>query len=89
MHQGYVTGERTVHYVYERDSFVPLVQVTRNQALEFATTTDVKGLTAGNDGKYDLTLDPLWNGEFEQKADRLIRKKSSSINAIISARHGN
>lgn len=24
-HQGHAAGERTVHYVYERDSFVPLV----------------------------------------------------------------
>jgi RHS repeat-associated protein len=24
---------------------------------------------AGNDGKYDIALDPLWNGEFEQEAE--------------------
>jgi hypothetical protein len=24
-------GERTVHYVYERDSFVPLVQATQSR----------------------------------------------------------
>jgi hypothetical protein len=24
---------------------------------------DMKALMAGNDGKYDIALDPLWNGE--------------------------
>ena len=33
VHQGYAGGERTVHYVYERDSFVPLVQATRRGSL--------------------------------------------------------
>jgi RHS repeat-associated protein len=67
--QGHAVGERTVHYVYERDSFVPLVQATRSQALRLAPTTDVKALMADNDGKYDIALDPLWNGEIEQKAE--------------------
>ena len=69
VHQGYAAGERTVHYVYERDSFVPLVQVTRSRALRLAPTTDVKALMAGNDGRYDIALDPLWNGEFEHEAE--------------------
>jgi RHS repeat-associated protein len=69
VHQGYSAGERTVHYVYERDSFVPLVQATRSRALRLAHTTDVKALMAGNDGKYDIALDPLWNGECEQEAE--------------------
>jgi RHS repeat-associated protein len=69
VHQGYAAGERTVHYVYERDSFVPLVQATRSLELRLAPTTDVKALMAGNDGKYDIALDPLWNGEFEQEAE--------------------
>jgi RHS repeat-associated protein len=69
VHQGRAAGERTVHYVYERDSFVPLVQATRSQALLLAPTTDVKALMAGNDGKYDIALDPLWNGEYEQEAE--------------------
>ena len=67
--QGFAADERTVHYVYERDSFVPLVQATRNQALQLAPTTDVKALVVGNGGKYDIALDPLWNGEFEQEAE--------------------
>ena len=69
VHRGYAAGERTVHYVYERDSFVPLVQATRSRALRLAPTTDVKALMAGNDGKYDIALDPLWNGEYEQGAE--------------------
>lgn len=70
VHQGYVAGERTVHYVYERDSFVPLVQATRSRALRMAPTTDVKALMVGNEGKYDIALDPLWNGEYEQEAEQ-------------------
>jgi RHS repeat-associated protein len=67
--RGHAAGERTVHYVYERDSFVPLVQAARAQALRLAPTTDVKALMAGNDGKYDIALDPLWNGVYEQEAE--------------------
>ncbi|MCS0582997.1 RHS domain-containing protein [Massilia pinisoli] len=69
VHRGYVASERTVHYVYERDSFVPLVQASRSGTLRLAPTTDVKALMVGNYGKYDITLDPLWNGEFEQEAE--------------------
>ncbi len=69
VHQGYAAGERTVHYVYERDSFVPLVQASRSGALRLAPTTDIKALMARNDGRYDVALDPLWNGEFEQEAE--------------------
>jgi hypothetical protein len=29
----------------------------------------VKALMAGNDGKYDLALDPLWNGVYEQETE--------------------
>ncbi|WP_443094343.1 RHS repeat-associated core domain-containing protein [Pseudoduganella chitinolytica] len=65
VHQGHAGRERTVHYVYERGSFIPLVQATRNRALQLAPTTDVKALMAGNDGRYDIALDPLWNGELE------------------------
>ncbi len=69
VHQGYAGTERSVHYVYERDSFVPLLQATRRQALRLPPTTDVKALMAGNSGKYDITLDPLWNGDCEQEAE--------------------
>jgi RHS repeat-associated protein len=69
VHQGHVARERTVHYVYEHGSFVPLVQATRSRALLLAPTTDVKALMVGNYGKYDIALDPLWNGEYEQEAD--------------------
>jgi len=63
------SDERTVHYVYERDSFAPIVLATRSRVLLLAPTTDVKAMMAGNDGKYDFALDPLWNGELEQKAE--------------------
>ena len=66
---GSAAREQTVHYVYERDSFVPLVRATRARALHLPHTTDVKVLMAGNAGKYNRALDPLWNGECEQEAD--------------------
>jgi len=69
VHRGHAATERTVHYVYERGSFVPLVQATQSRALRLAPTTDVKALMAGNDGKYDIALDPLWNGEYEKEAE--------------------
>jgi len=69
VHKGYMAGERTVHYVYERDSFVPLVQASRSRALQLAPTTDVRTLMAANGGKYDIALDPLWNGDCEQEAE--------------------
>src|SRR5450830_1254828 len=59
VHGGRNASGRTVHYVYERDSFVPLVQATRNRALDQPTTTNVKDLMAGNEGKYAIALDPL------------------------------
>jgi RHS repeat-associated protein len=67
--RGHAAGERTVHYLYERDSFLPLVQATRSEALQLTSTTDVKALMASNDGRYDLALDPLWNGETEQETE--------------------
>ena len=62
VHGGHAAGKRTVHYVYERDSFVPLLQATRRRALHLPPTTDVKALMASNGGKCDMALDPLWNG---------------------------
>ncbi|WP_181259361.1 RHS repeat domain-containing protein [Pseudoduganella armeniaca] len=44
------------------------MQATRSQALQLPPTTDVKALMAANYGKYDIALDPLWNGEYEQEA---------------------
>jgi len=67
--QGHAGCERTVHYVYEHDSFVPLLQATQGRALRLAPTTDVKALMLGNYGKYDIALDPLWNGECEQESE--------------------
>lgn len=69
VHHGHARDEWTVHYVYERDSFVPLVQTTRGSALQLTPTTDVKALMAANGGHYDIAHDPLWNGEFEQEPE--------------------
>jgi len=68
VHQGYTAHERTVHYVYERNSFVPLVQATRSEAVRLAPTTDVKALMARNGGTYEISQDPSWNGESEPDA---------------------
>jgi RHS repeat-associated protein len=72
---GHTAGERTIHYVYERNSFVPLIQSTRDQALRLAASTDVKALMVGNYGKYDMELDPLWNGEYKQKSEPFNKDK--------------
>ncbi|WP_422802329.1 RHS repeat-associated core domain-containing protein [Telluria beijingensis] len=69
VHGGHAAMERAVHYVYERNSFVPLIQATQSRMIQLAPTTDVKALMVGNGGKYDPALDPLWNGEREQKAE--------------------
>ena len=44
------------------------MQATKGQALRLASSTDVRALIAGNYGKYDIELDPLWNGKLEQGA---------------------
>lgn len=75
VHQGYAAGERTVHYLYEHNSFVPLVQAMQSRALRLAPTTDLKALMAGNDGTYDLALDPLWNGEYEREAEPFCKEE--------------
>lgn len=69
VNRGHLARERTVHYVYERDSFVPLMQATRSSALKLVPTTDVKTLMVGNDGKYDIALDPLWSMESELEVE--------------------
>jgi len=53
----------SVHYIHEPGSFVPLVQIRLAQAVVLSQTTDVKALMADNGGRYDIELDPLWNGE--------------------------
>ena len=53
----------SVHYIHEPGSFVPLVQIRQAQAVALSETTDVKALMADNDGRYDIELDSLWNGE--------------------------
>ncbi|MET3444170.1 RHS repeat-associated protein [Variovorax paradoxus] len=52
----------SVHYIHERESFVPLVQVRQTRALALSETTDVKALMDANGGVYDIEQDPLWNG---------------------------
>nr|WP_268810395.1 RHS repeat-associated core domain-containing protein [Variovorax sp. Root318D1] len=53
----------SVHYIHERDSFVPLVQIRQPRAMALSETTDVKALMEFNGGVYDIEQDPLWNGE--------------------------
>jgi RHS repeat-associated protein len=58
--------EQTVHYIHEKDSFVPLLQARRAGAIQLKPTTDVKALMAANEGKYDIRQDPLWSNEYEE-----------------------
>ncbi|AGU52777.1 RHS family protein [Variovorax paradoxus B4] len=73
--EGWARGQ-TVHYVHERDSFVPLVQIRRPGSMRLTPTTDVKALTADNGGRYDIELDPLWNeGLREEEPPRPFAKE--------------
>jgi RHS repeat-associated protein len=51
-----------VHYIHERDAFVPLLQVRQAHAVLLGETTDTKALMDANGGVYDIEQDPLWNG---------------------------
>lgn len=58
----------SVHYVHEKDSFVPLVQVRRATTIQLSPASDVKVLMQANGGAYDIAQDPLWNGQAQQQA---------------------
>lgn len=60
----------TVHYVNQPGSFVPVLQARRNEFIKLRPTTDVKALMENNEGKYDVALDPLWNGELDLEDTR-------------------
>lgn len=62
------TDDRSVHYVHEAGSFVPLAQATRQRAVALQATADAASLK-GPDGRYDIERDPLWNGESMASAD--------------------
>jgi RHS repeat-associated protein len=53
----------SVHYVHEPDSFVPLLQMRRAQAITLSRATDVKALMNANGDVYDIEQDPIWNGD--------------------------
>ena len=65
----------SVHYIHERNSFVPLVQVRQAQAIALSKTPDVKALMAANGGAYDIEQDPLWNGEAQPAPEGFIRSE--------------
>nr|WP_297354199.1 RHS repeat-associated core domain-containing protein [uncultured Caldimonas sp.] len=58
---------RTVHYIHEPGSFVPLLQARSNAAVDLPPTTDVKALAEFNGGRYESELDPLWNGALDDR----------------------
>ena len=66
---------RTVHYIHEPGAFVPLVQVRTEQAMELADSPDVQALRQANCGIYDARLDPLWNGELDDRESQPFRKE--------------
>ncbi|MFM9924403.1 RHS repeat-associated core domain-containing protein [Variovorax sp. H27-G14] len=60
--------QRTVHYVFEPDSFVPLMQARTEQGMTnsfLRRPADVAGAYMGDTGDYDMDTDPLFNGMFE------------------------
>jgi YD repeat-containing protein len=59
---------RTVHYVFEPHSFVPLLQAKSNVDMRRAMLQRPKATTAtyvDAQGNYDLDQDPLYNGMYE------------------------
>jgi RHS repeat-associated protein len=59
---------RTVHYVFEPDSFVPLLQAKSNVDMRRAMLQRPKATTVtyvDAQGNYDLDQDPLYNGMYE------------------------
>ncbi|WP_274709110.1 RHS repeat domain-containing protein [Variovorax sp. S12S4] len=65
----------SVHYIHERDSFVPLMQIRQPRAMALSETTDVKALMEANGGAYDIGQDPLWNGEQRSVPSAFDRKE--------------
>ncbi|MGJ3700606.1 RHS repeat-associated core domain-containing protein [Variovorax sp. AFSI2.2] len=65
----------SVHYIHERGSFVPLVQIRQPRAMALSKTTDVKALMEANGGAYDIEQDPLWNGEQRSVPSAFDRKE--------------
>jgi RHS repeat-associated protein len=59
------SDKRSVHYVHEAGSFVPLVQATRLGPIALTASASAKELM-GAERRYDIDRDPLWNGEAEQ-----------------------
>ena len=63
---------RTVHYVYERQSFVPLLQACSPVKMEeslLQRPENVAKSYSGEDGLYDLSKDPLYNGDHTPGTD--------------------
>jgi RHS repeat-associated protein len=58
------SDKRSVHYVHEAGSFVPLAQATRQESVALTATADAKAVSETT-GRYDINRDPLWNGEAE------------------------
>jgi RHS repeat-associated protein len=65
----------SVHYIHERDSFVPLMQIRQPRAMALSETPDVKALMEANGGAYDIEQDPLWNGEQRSVPSAFDRKE--------------
>ena len=59
------SDRRSVHYVHEAGSFVPLAQATRRGPIALTASVASKELMGAN-GRYDIDRDPLWNGEAEK-----------------------
>jgi RHS repeat-associated protein len=58
------SDKRSVHYLHEAGSFVPLAQATRQEPIALTASASAKELMGAN-GRYDIDRDPLWNGQAE------------------------
>jgi RHS repeat-associated protein len=58
------SDRRSVHYVHEAGSFVPLAQATRQAPVALLASVGADAVSDAK-GRYDIDRDPLWNGEAE------------------------
>jgi YD repeat-containing protein len=50
---------QTTHYIYEPNSFVPMLQASRKGAIQLLPTPDYKAMISSKTG-YDIDNDPVW-----------------------------
>ncbi|TDR25234.1 RHS repeat domain-containing protein, partial [Hydromonas duriensis] len=58
-------NSRTTHYIYEPNSFVPMMQAVSNGSIHLLPTPDYQAMINSPQG-YDIDRDPVWSYQAEQ-----------------------